>query len=232
MFYACDLAALPRYIEDRFADLLNCIYTQHVGAAHFGVIYDLVCLTGHSQSASEHSGQSQQQEDRGDALSKEDDKCDFMDFPVREVAEQLTRLDAVSLALLKGSFPSHCCSLIADVCPPGAVCQSGALPVSGLRLVPARQEGKPKPGAHRAGHHLSVQRRHQPGHHLPPLLALSQPFHFLSHLITQLLLHLPLLLHYPKFASLRSHHAGSESTYHREVDRCRSGQGLQLFTMT
>lgn len=33
-------------------------------------------------------------------MSKEEDKCDFMDFPVREVAEQLTRLDAVSLVLL------------------------------------------------------------------------------------------------------------------------------------
>lgn len=59
-----------------------------------------MCLTDCSQSASEHNVESLQQdnrdfEDGGETSIKEDDKCGFMDFPVREVAEQLTRLDAV-----------------------------------------------------------------------------------------------------------------------------------------
>lgn len=53
-------------------------------------------LTECSQSASEDSNQPLQQEDKE---TKEEDKCSFMDFHVREVAEQLTRLDAVSLVL-------------------------------------------------------------------------------------------------------------------------------------
>lgn len=64
------------------------------------VIYDLACLTDCSRSASQHrSGSLRQenrnQEDDGETSLKEEDKCNFMDFPVREVAEQLTRLDAV-----------------------------------------------------------------------------------------------------------------------------------------
>lgn len=60
-----------------------------------------MCLTDcSSQSASDHSSDSLQQdhieqEERGELCSKEDDKHTFMDFPVRDVAEQLTRLDAV-----------------------------------------------------------------------------------------------------------------------------------------
>lgn len=101
-----------------------------------------MCLTDCSQSASEHSSRSSQedqrdQEDRGE--TKEEDKGNFMDFAVREVAEQLTRLDAVGPIKkpFEGSFLCHCGSLIHIVCPSGTVCQSGALPLPGLRLVPA-----------------------------------------------------------------------------------------------
>lgn len=70
------------------------------GQPVFLVIYDSVCSADCSQSVSEHNGESLQQENRhhkdgGETSIKEDDKCGFMDFPVREVAEQLTRLDAV-----------------------------------------------------------------------------------------------------------------------------------------
>nr|XP_046260482.1 ral guanine nucleotide dissociation stimulator-like 1 isoform X2 [Scatophagus argus] len=63
-----------------------------------------------TKSASEHSSQSLQQdrgdqEDRGEMSTKEKDKCKFMDFPVREVAEQLTRLDA---DLFVRVVPFHC----------------------------------------------------------------------------------------------------------------------------
>ncbi|XP_044045554.1 ral guanine nucleotide dissociation stimulator-like 1 isoform X2 [Siniperca chuatsi] len=63
-----------------------------------------------SQSASEHNSESLQQEDRdqedgGETSTKEEDKYNFMDFPVREVAEQLTRLDA---ELFVRAVPFHC----------------------------------------------------------------------------------------------------------------------------
>lgn len=62
------------------------------------------CLTGCGQPASEVSHQSSQQEfsdqeDRGE--TKEEARCYFMDFPVRDVAEQLTRLDSVGLVELR-----------------------------------------------------------------------------------------------------------------------------------
>lgn len=61
------------------------------------------CLTDCSQSASEVSHQSSQQEftdqeDRGE--TKEEARFYFMDFPARDVAEQLTRLDSVGLMKL------------------------------------------------------------------------------------------------------------------------------------
>ncbi|XP_042340361.1 ral guanine nucleotide dissociation stimulator-like 1 [Plectropomus leopardus] len=63
-----------------------------------------------SQPASQHANESSQQENReqedgGETSSKEEDKRDFMDFPVREVAEQLTRLDA---ELFVKVVPFHC----------------------------------------------------------------------------------------------------------------------------
>lgn len=69
-------------------------------ASCFVVIYDSACLTDCIKAASEHSRESSQQElrdqeDAGDTSAKEEDKHNFMDFPVTEVAEQLTRLDAV-----------------------------------------------------------------------------------------------------------------------------------------
>ncbi|XP_078120506.1 ral guanine nucleotide dissociation stimulator-like 1 isoform X2 [Sander vitreus] len=62
-----------------------------------------------SESASQHNSESLQQElrdqeDGGEASTKEEDKH-FMDFPVRDVAEQLTRLDA---ELFVRVVPFHC----------------------------------------------------------------------------------------------------------------------------
>ncbi|KAF3843944.1 hypothetical protein F7725_015992 [Dissostichus mawsoni] len=62
------------------------------------------------KAASEHSSESSQkelrdQEDAGDTSAKEEDKHNFMDFPVTEVAEQLTRLDA---ELFVRVVPFHC----------------------------------------------------------------------------------------------------------------------------
>lgn len=67
-----------------------------------------------SLSASEHRGESLQQdqsdhEDRGQASTKEENKSTFMDFPVREVAEQLTRLDAELFVRVE---PFHCLGCI------------------------------------------------------------------------------------------------------------------------
>lgn len=61
------------------------------------------CLTDGSQSPSEVSRLSSQQEfnnqeDRGEV--KEEARCHFMDFPARDVAEQLARLDSVGLLKL------------------------------------------------------------------------------------------------------------------------------------
>lgn len=61
------------------------------------VVYDAACLTDCSQPASEvgHQPEFNDQEDREE--TKEEARLGFMDFPVRDVAEQLTRLDAVGL---------------------------------------------------------------------------------------------------------------------------------------
>ncbi|XP_049427858.1 ral guanine nucleotide dissociation stimulator-like 1 isoform X1 [Epinephelus fuscoguttatus] len=63
-----------------------------------------------SQAASEHSSESLQQEhkdqvDGRDVSTKEEDTNNFMDFPEREVAEQLTRLDAELFVKVE---PFHC----------------------------------------------------------------------------------------------------------------------------
>ncbi|XP_034398629.1 ral guanine nucleotide dissociation stimulator-like 1 isoform X2 [Cyclopterus lumpus] len=63
-----------------------------------------------SQSSSQRNGESLQQEhrdqeDSGETSTKEEDKCNFKDFAVREVAEQLTRLDAELFVRLE---PFHC----------------------------------------------------------------------------------------------------------------------------
>ncbi|KAF3687258.1 Ral guanine nucleotide dissociation stimulator-like 1 [Channa argus] len=63
-----------------------------------------------SQSPLDNSCDSPQQDDRdhadrGEISSKDEDKCSFMDFPVRDVAEQLTRLDA---ELFVRVLPFHC----------------------------------------------------------------------------------------------------------------------------
>ncbi|XP_039663127.1 ral guanine nucleotide dissociation stimulator-like 1 isoform X2 [Perca fluviatilis] len=66
-----------------------------------------------SDSASQHNSESLQQElrdqeDGGEASTKDEDKH-FMDFPVRDVAEQLTRLDA---KLFVRVVPFHCLGCI------------------------------------------------------------------------------------------------------------------------
>lgn len=59
-------------------------------------IYPLLCWTDCSQTLSHGtSGELGDPEDSADTSIREEDKCNFMDFAVREVAEQLTRLDAV-----------------------------------------------------------------------------------------------------------------------------------------
>ncbi|XP_059190552.1 ral guanine nucleotide dissociation stimulator-like 1 [Centropristis striata] len=63
-----------------------------------------------SRSASEQDSESSQlehreQEDGGETSTKEEDRSKFMDFPVREVAEQLTRLDAELFVRVE---PFHC----------------------------------------------------------------------------------------------------------------------------
>lgn len=77
---------------------------EHPSRFTFGVL-----LAGCSHSTSEQSNQ----EDGGDTSTNEEDKCNFMDFPAREVAEQLTRLDAVGVISIYKLLPSplwvfHC----------------------------------------------------------------------------------------------------------------------------
>lgn len=66
-------------------------HVEHPSRFAFGVLF-----AGCSQSTSEQSSQ----EDGGDTSTNEEDKCNFMDFPARDVAEQLTRLDAVGVIII------------------------------------------------------------------------------------------------------------------------------------
>lgn len=79
----------------------ECFPSRVHWAARFNVIYDLAYLTDCGQPASEHSSESLQQVDEAEMSTKNEDKYNFMDFPVREVAEQLTRLDAVGFVFIK-----------------------------------------------------------------------------------------------------------------------------------
>lgn len=163
------------------------------------LLFMMPCLTDCSQSASEVSHQSSQQEftdqeDRGE--TKEEARFYFMDFPARDVAEQLTRLDSVGLMKLHSKTSAsllvlHSCRIVSVS---GTLCQSGALSLPGLHLVSAWQERKRKPGAHRACNHFPVQRGDQPCHHLPSLPVCSRSFNFITCVITELLLHLPVPL--------------------------------------
>ncbi|XP_056265891.1 ral guanine nucleotide dissociation stimulator-like 1 isoform X1 [Pseudoliparis swirei] len=65
------------------------------------------CSRSLSQRKDDESPQwgSREQEDSGETSTKEEDKCNFMDFAVSEVAEQLTRLDADLFVRLE---PFHC----------------------------------------------------------------------------------------------------------------------------
>lgn len=178
-----------------------------------------------NQSASEQNDESMQQEhgdqeDRGETTNKEEDKCSFMSFPVTEVAEQLTRLDAVG-DINKNLEADSCINVLPNhsssslpLFHAGAVCQSRAFPLPGLRLVPARQERKPKLGTHRPSHHFPVQRRHQSCHHFTPLPSFAQPFHLLSHLIPRLFHSLPLPVHCPELAPFCTQSSRPPSTHH------------------
>lgn len=184
------------------------------------------CLTDCNQSASEVSHQSSQQEfndqeDRGE--TKEEARFYFMDFPVRDVAEQLTRLDSVGLRKLHLKASASLLALHHAISASGTLRQSGALSLPGLHLVSARQERKPKPGAHRACNHFPVQRGDQPCHHLPALPIRSRSFNFITCVIAQLLLHLPVPLRWPELTWLCSHQPRPQSTHHREVDLHCSG---------
>lgn len=66
-------------------------HVEHPSRFAFGVL-----LAGCSQPTSEQSNQ----EDGGDTSTNEEDKGNFMDFPARDVAEQLTRLDAVGVIII------------------------------------------------------------------------------------------------------------------------------------
>lgn len=110
-----------------------------------------------------------------------DGKPDFLSFSPEMVAEQFTLMDAVSSHTPAGSvvlwaqawlFPSlfPSCLFSPQRTPrnpspflyfPGAVQESGALPLSGLHLVPERQEGQRAPGPHHPCHSLPVQQRGQ-----------------------------------------------------------------------
>lgn len=110
-----------------------------------------------------------------------DGKPDFLSFSPEMVAEQFTLMDAVSSHPPAGSvvlwaqawlfpslFPPGLFSpqrTQGDPCPclylAGTVQESGALPLPGLHLVPAGQEGQRAPGPHHPRHGLAVQQRGQ-----------------------------------------------------------------------
>lgn len=116
----------------------------------------------------------------------------FMEFSVQGIAEQLTRIDSVSVKYhihhqqcfsffwpimwtreaheeRWGSERSSCQGSIPVNCPIcllGSFCEGGSIPVFGLRLVSARQR---EPLAHHPCHHRSVQCCYQPGHLLNPV---------------------------------------------------------------
>ncbi|TDH16471.1 hypothetical protein EPR50_G00019780 [Perca flavescens] len=108
--YGEDFRDPPQYQDLR----LLCVHLQH------GLCFRRLAQTAEtflkrlqeqdcSDSASQHNSESLQQElgdqeDGGQASTKEEDKH-FMDFPVRDVAEQLTRLDA---ELFVRVVPFHC----------------------------------------------------------------------------------------------------------------------------
>lgn len=77
----------------RRAGIATSLICRYCGA----VVYDAACLTDCSQSASEVGPQPEQRELNDQEETKEEARFSFMDFPVRDVAEQLTRLDAVGL---------------------------------------------------------------------------------------------------------------------------------------
>lgn len=114
------------------------------------------------------------------------------------------------LCMLEENFtpspPFPCCIIMIrawfgflDV--PGSLCQSGPIPVSGLCMVPARQEGKHV--AHHPSHHCTVQCSHQPGHRVAALPAYRWQSHFLPS---------------------SSHLASAKGSHHREVDQSSAGQ--------
>lgn len=133
-----------------------------------------------------------------------------MDFSAAAIAEQLTRIDSVRVSMSVISTLTNFAVVLhgwlkADraVSVAGSVCQSGALPVSGLCVVAKRQEGKHVP--HHPGHHSTVQCHHQPGHRVPAVSAYRA--HIQSH-----------------FLPLSSNHSSTKGPHHREVDQSSTGQ--------
>lgn len=77
--------------------------TKSLYTTDVDIIYD-VFLAACSRPASQHSSETLQQErtdQEGGGETSTKDKHNLMDFPVRGVAEQLTRLDAVSVICCK-----------------------------------------------------------------------------------------------------------------------------------
>lgn len=143
-----------------------------------------------------------------------------MDFTAQAVAEQLTRMDAVSsiaLAPVVSIFhlifrlasPSISCLLTSASCLwpslllSGPLCEGCPIPLCGMCLVPARQEGEPRHRPNGACHHRPVQRRHQPGDNLTAVPPASVPWQL------------------PPLLPQQPHTQGQG---HREVDRCGPGQ--------
>ena len=182
--------------------------------AHFFLFWFPLCVSseGETNVSPAQADLEQDEEGSGD----EDSGCEnfldqgsIMDFPAVTIAEQLTRMDSVRarICFKCDTF----LSLHIDVSRlmfgfhgvSGSVCQSGAVPVPGLRVVPKRQEGKHVP--HHPCHHYTVQHRHKPGHNVTALPADRR----------QLQSHLP---------PPACHYASSKGPHHREVDPSSTGQ--------
>uniref|UniRef100_A0A4W6BQB2 Ral guanine nucleotide dissociation stimulator-like 3a n=1 Tax=Lates calcarifer TaxID=8187 RepID=A0A4W6BQB2_LATCA len=102
--YSEDFHEPPQYESLR----LLCMHLRH--RLCFRRLAQTAATLLKSESASQHSSESLQQEPRdqedgGETSTKEEDKHSFMDFPVREIAEQLTRLDS---DLFVRVVPFHC----------------------------------------------------------------------------------------------------------------------------
>lgn len=146
-------------------------------------------------------------DDEDSGLEVSHDPGGILDFPALAIAEQLTRKDSVRGRI----YCSKCLLFNMDDLRQltgfhavlGSVCQSDAIPVSGLCVVKKRQEGKHV--ANHTSHRYTIQRRHQAGHHVPSLPAGRRNLQ-------------------PHLLPPASHYTRSQGSHHREVDLCSPGQ--------